>query len=133
MRLILVLFSAILLASCAMFFGDTNREVHIDSEPHGANIYVNGIFYAKTPGKILLAKAPYAAQRVVVAKSGYESGVVWVTSKFQKVGYWNFLFPPGFIIDISAGTMFQLNPKDLDQMVILKESQVILPIKLIKR
>lgn len=115
-----------------MFFGNTNREVHIDSEPHGANIYVNGTFYAKTPGKILLSKVPYSAQKIVIAKPGYEVKSVWVTSLFQKVGYWDFLFPPAFIVDIAAGTMFQLNPADLNQTVILKESQTVSQLKLIK-
>lgn len=131
MKIVLVFCSALLLVSCAMFFGDTNREVHIDSEPRGANIYLNGTFYAKTPGKILLPKIPYSAQKIVVIKPGYESGTVWVTSKFQKVGYWNFLFPPTFIVDMAAGTMFQLNPTDIDQTVILKESQAVSPHKLI--
>jgi hypothetical protein len=124
MKLMLVFCGTILLASCALFFGNTNREVHIDSEPQGANIYVNGIFYAKTPGKILLAKVPFNAQKIVITKPGYESGAIWIKSKFQKVGCWNFLFPPAFIIDMSSGTMFALDSEDLNQTLILKESQI---------
>lgn len=126
MKLILLLLSMPLFVSCALFFGDTTREVHIDSEPHGANIYVNGVLYAKTPGKILLPNANYSAQKIIVAKPGYESGAIWVTTKFQKVGYFNILFPPAFLIDFSSGTIFKLNPNDLNQNIILKESQTVL-------
>lgn len=114
----------ILTASCATIFGNTTREVHVNSEPEGANIYVNGVLYAKTPGKLLLPNAGYSAHKIVVSKPGFESGIIYVNTKFQKSGWLNVLMPPGFFVDYASDTMFELNPKDLNQAVVLiKESQ----------
>ena len=125
LRSIIAVLGFVVLGSCAMFFGNTNREVHIDSEPHGAYVYVNGVFYAKTPAKILLANAGYSAHKIVVTKPGFESQDVVVTTKFQKVGYLNLLFPIGFLIDSASDTMFELNPLEINQFVYLKESHVV--------
>lgn len=108
-----------------MFLGDTTREIHINSEPPGANIYIDGVLYAKTPGQILLPTAGYSTHKIVVSKRGFEPRNVYVNTQFQKVGYLNILMPPGFFVDFASDTMFKLNPKDLNQNVILvKKSQV---------
>lgn len=127
-------------SSCATFFGDTTRKVQINSEPPGANIYVNGVFYAKTPGQLLLPTAGYSSHKIVVSKEGFESSDVYINTKFQKIGYLNILMPPGFFIDFASDTMFTLDPKDLNQNVILvKESQLhlvkksVAPSKVIKK
>lgn len=130
LKTLLAVLIFIFISSCATFFGDTTREVHINSEPPGANIYVNGVLYAKTPGQILLPNAGYAKHKIVLSKSGFESSNIYVTTQFQKIGYLNILMPPGYFVDFAADTMFKLNPKDLNQDVILvKESSTTVKVK----
>jgi len=74
----MILFSAILflVCSCAMLFGNTDREVRIDTTPAGANVYINGALYAKTPARILLVDAGYHKHEIMIGKPGYESEVI---------------------------------------------------------
>ncbi len=115
-----------MLSSCAMLFGNTNRMVSIDSEPRGANVYINGVLYAKTPTRILLADAGYSNHHILLEKAGYESQSIEISTQFQKVGYFNFLCPIGFIADYSTDTMFQLDPKDIHQDITLVKKSVII-------
>lgn len=121
LRVWLIALCVLALCSCATFFGDKTRIVQITSEPSGANIYVNGVLYGKTPGKIILADAGYDPHKIIVALPGFESQTVMVNTQFQNVGYFNLICPIGFIADYTSDTMFKLDPRDLKQDINLKK------------
>ena len=63
----LVLFFA---SSCAMIAGDKRDSVSISSQPSGADIFIQGVNYGKTPATI---KLEAKNQKVVLVKEGYGS------------------------------------------------------------
>lgn len=119
--MIIILLLAGFITSCATLYGDKTRIVAIDTKPTGAKIYVNGILYGKTPGAILIASANYSGQPITLKKVGYKDQEFLIRTVFQTVGYWNLVFPPDFLIDMGDGTMFKIDPRDLNITVPLKK------------
>jgi hypothetical protein len=60
----------LLSSSCALMFNDDKAEVTINSTPSGADIFINGKNYGKTPATI---KIEAINQTVVLSKEGYGS------------------------------------------------------------
>ena len=57
-------------SSCAMMFNDNQSEVSINSNPTGANIFIEGKNYGQTPAKI---KLEAKNQTAVLTKEGFGS------------------------------------------------------------
>jgi hypothetical protein len=72
-------------SSCAMLFNDKEVDVSIASTPPGADIFIEGKNYGKTPATIKIEPKNYT---VVVTKEGYGSTQLnleyWVTARNGK-------------------------------------------------
>lgn len=101
LALVAILSSA---SSCAMMFNDKQDQVTINSTPSGADIFIEGKSYGKTPATI---KLEAKNQTAVISKEGYGSAQLqlqtWVTAKNGKcladamtsmfiVPYYSFMF-----------------------------------------
>ena len=69
-------------SSCAMLFGDKTDQVSIGSSPSGADIFIDGINYGRTPATITIEAKN---STVVLTKEGYGSTKLeieaWATMK----------------------------------------------------
>ncbi|MBU6339727.1 MAG: PEGA domain-containing protein [Rickettsiales bacterium] len=72
-------------ASCAMMFNEKNVDVTISSNPSGADIFIEGINYGKTPKTINIEPKNYV---VTVSKEGYGTSQIqlesWVAVRNKK-------------------------------------------------
>ncbi len=77
--------SLILTSSCAAMFNDKQAEVSINSNPSGADIFIEGKNYGKTPATLHIEAKN---QTVVLTKEGYGSAQLnletWYTAKNGK-------------------------------------------------
>jgi hypothetical protein len=69
-------------SSCAMIAGNKNDTVSISSQPAGADIFIEGVNYGKTPATINIEAKK---SKVSLVKEGYGSAEldleIWVTAK----------------------------------------------------
>lgn len=106
---IFILFVVVnLISGCATLYGNNNHEVAIDSFPHQASVYMDGIYYGKTPTSIILPRVNYSGAVITLIKDGYESQSLQVDTEFQNVGYWNLIVLPLFLVDLGSGNMFKI-------------------------
>lgn len=113
------------LNSCASMFGSNNRAVVITSEPTGASVYYDNVYYGKTPTTVLMPRAEYDDIPLLVQKDGYQDTNIIVTTRFQNVGYWNFIVLPSFLFDFATGCMFEVKPGEYQvNMIPLSESEI---------
>ena len=64
-------------SSCAMMFNKENVDVTINSNPQGADIFIGGVNYGKTPKTINIKPKDY---NVVLAKEGYGTAQIKLES-----------------------------------------------------
>lgn len=71
--------------SCAMMFNEKNVDVTINSNPQGADIFIEGFNYGQTPKTINIAPKDY---NVVLSKEGYGKAEIqlesWVAVRRNK-------------------------------------------------
>ncbi|MDF2939609.1 MAG: hypothetical protein K0R66_251 [Gammaproteobacteria bacterium] len=96
----------LMLSGCATMFGDKGRVVSVNSAPPGAQVFLNGQPEGSSPATLTLAKV--SDNYVTVKKSGYQATTQAIPTTFQKVGWWNILFWPGFIVDAISGDSMKL-------------------------
>ncbi len=107
---LVILLLPLFLLSCATFFGNNNHHVKINSTPAGASVYMDNVYYGKTPMTIVVPRVEYDDIMLVVKKDGYQDTNVMVGTQFQNVGYWNFIVLPSFLFDFATGCMFEVKP-----------------------
>lgn len=90
--IILLLLTFTFFYGCASIFKGVNEEVNINSEPNGANIYVNGQMLGKTPLQIRLPTKN--THYIEFVKEGYEKKTFILTSSIG--AHW-------IILDILSG------------------------------
>ena len=113
---------AVLLNGCATLYGQNNREVAITSIPSGASVYIDGVFYGKTPDSVLIPGIGFNGQSIMLKKPGYKDTSFLIESKFQNVGYWNIIVFPGFLFDLGTGCMFEVKQSNYTLNLKLQES-----------
>lgn len=112
---------AIGLAGCSTMFGDNARQVRVNSEPEGAQVYFNGNSYGTTPTIITLPNYIYGPNTLTVKKDGFYDQSTNINTNFQMVGLWNILnFPIGFAIDAADGNILKLDPNQQNMNLVLK-------------
>lgn len=101
--LVAIIFS-LAIAGCATIFGYDNRTIAVNSIPEGASVYVNNILIGTTPTSVTLDDI-HSTNLIVLQTPGYQPASMTINSTFQSVGWWNVLFPPGFLVDAITGDM----------------------------
>ena len=101
---------ALSLTGCATLFGDHDKTVHVDSQPQGAQVFVNNVPVGVTPTTVVVNN-PLSPPTITLKKSGYETQLAQVNTSFQPIGILNILFWPGFIVDALTGDMMKISPE----------------------
>lgn len=96
----------IFISGCATLYGNNNHEVVIDSFPHGASVKINNIDYGNTPVSIILIDLD---SLIVLKMNGYKNSFIKVNSNFQRVSYWDIIFPPLFLVDWDLGNLKKID------------------------
>lgn len=113
-----LLSSAVLLSltACSTIFGENDRVVHINSAPKNATVVIDNVAVnGNTPTEMVVTKM-FSPTIIKVQKPGCAPTTVIIDPMFQKVGLWNILVWPGFIIDAITGDMMKVpeNQRNID-------------------
>ncbi|MCE2706081.1 MAG: PEGA domain-containing protein [Proteobacteria bacterium] len=120
---LLISATVLTVSGCASMFGDNTRTVNINSNPSGADVYINGVNRGSTPMALNLPTYFYGGASITLKKSGYKDTGIFIDAKFQPVGLWNILtFPIGFGVDAATGDLLKVDPAALNTVVNLSKS-----------
>lgn len=122
LTIVAALLAAVLLAGCATLFNDTSPPVSIESDPAGADVYVDGSLMGRTP--VVIELSTDRSHRVVFRKEGYadrtyllqtHTGALWVV--LDVLGG---LIP--VIIDAATGSWQELNTEHVNVVLLPAET-----------
>tara|TARA_R110002124_G_scaffold286453_1_gene467403 strand:- start:18385 stop:18879 length:495 start_codon:yes stop_codon:yes gene_type:complete len=106
----------ILSISCATIFKGSSADVRVNSNPVGANIFINGIDRGVTPQMLSLKRNQNYL--LTFKKEGYEDLNFEVFKKFDigttvvgNIFSWGLV---GIIVDVATGAAYSLTPADVD-------------------
>lgn len=111
--LFFILFSSLILSSCATIFTGTKQTVLIKSVPPDANVEVDGIDRGVTPVAVELKKG-FDGQTVTLKKAGYETKIFQPETTFNPVSILNLFGLIGWAIDAATGAMMKYDPKSYE-------------------
>ncbi|XWN38386.1 MAG: PEGA domain-containing protein [Balneola sp.] len=102
--------------SCASIFKGSSADVRVNSNPAGANIFINGIDRGVTPQTLSLKRnSDYV---LTFKKDGYEDLNFEVFKKFDigtavvgNIFSWGLV---GIIVDVASGAAYSLTPADVE-------------------
>jgi hypothetical protein len=104
----LVIGALLSLTGCSTIFGENNRIVNIHSAPKGAKVVMNNmVVNDTTPTKVVITNM-FAPTLISVEKHGCKPQQIIIEPEFQKVGWWNVLVLPGFVVDAVTGDMMKI-------------------------
>jgi len=106
-----LLFIMLLFTSCATLFTGTTDDVYINSNPKGANIYIDGLKVGKTPATITIKRPGFGEKEVSLEIDGYERRVFLLKKEFNAVAILNLGGILGWIIDFATGAVFKYSPR----------------------
>ncbi|MEW6457172.1 MAG: PEGA domain-containing protein [Acidobacteriota bacterium] len=112
-----VVFVSYLFVSCATLFKGTSEEINFNSDPTGAQVFINGNFTGTTPLSIKLeSKKTYTIE---FQKKGYAPQTVTITNRVGTV--WIILDVLGglipVIIDAATGAWYVLDQKNVNAIL----------------
>lgn len=115
--IILIFFLFLLTSSCATLFKGNSSKLDLNSNPQGAQVYVNGGYMGDTPVRLkLVSKNTYSIE---FRKEGYKTKTVNITNKVG-VG-WVILDVLGglipVIIDAATGAWYELDQKNVNAIL----------------
>ncbi len=96
---------ALLLSGCATLFTGTYDTIDINSEPGGANIFIDGLDYGMTPATISVQRPGVLEKEVILKLDGYKDRVFILQKEFNWVSILNLGGFVGFGIDIISGAV----------------------------
>ena len=99
---------AFVFSGCATVFKGTSEIIHVQSNPAGATVYVNGLNMGTTASPQTLKKG-FDSQTITLKKEGYVEQNLVVQRSFDPICFLNILFWPGFIVDAASGAMMKAN------------------------
>ena len=114
-KVILLTLSALLLGSCATLFTGTKDTLTFESNPSGAEVYIDGLYVCITPCTVDVTRS-ISEERVEFKLDEYEIRVIELDREFNVVTILN-LFTGGIIgfgIDALTGAMFKYDKKSYD-------------------
>ncbi|MBL91405.1 MAG: hypothetical protein CMH56_06275 [Myxococcales bacterium] len=100
--------------SCATLFTGTQQTIHVDSEPQGAVIWIDGLEVAETPATLEIEKpAMVKDKRITLRLDGYADRSFVLQKSFNMVSLLNlFTGSIGFIVDILTGAFFEYSQSE---------------------
>ena len=104
----LVIGALLSLTGCSTIFGENDRIVNINSAPKGAKVVMNNmVVNDTTPTKVVITNM-FAPTLISVERHGCKPQQIIIEPEFQKVGWWNVLVLPGFVVDAVTGDMMKI-------------------------
>tara|TARA_R110000868_G_scaffold304437_14_gene565196 strand:- start:38851 stop:39342 length:492 start_codon:yes stop_codon:yes gene_type:complete len=114
--LLALLVASFLTPSCASIFKGSSADVRVNSNPAGADIFINGIDRGVTPQTLSLKRNQDYV--LTFKKEGYEDVNFEVAKKFDigtavvgNIFSWGLI---GLIVDIGTGAAYSLTPADVE-------------------
>lgn len=114
--MLLAILVSFLSLSCASIFKGSSADIRVNSNPAGADIYINGIDRGQTPQTLSLKRNQDYV--LTFKKDGYEDLNFEVSKKFDvgtavvgNIFSWGLL---GLIVDVGTGAAYSLTPADID-------------------
>ncbi|GAB5408551.1 MAG: hypothetical protein BalsKO_09160 [Balneolaceae bacterium] len=102
--------------SCASIFKGSSADVRVNSNPAGADIYINGIDRGQTPQTLSLKRNQDYV--LTFKKEGYEDLNFEVAKKFDigtavvgNIFSWGLI---GILVDVGTGAAYSLTPADVE-------------------
>jgi hypothetical protein len=111
------------LSGCATIFRGEHRQLSIESEPKAAQVYINGIYYGRTPLRIELR--PNQSYTIEFKKEGYETEVRRIKNEIG-VGWIVLDVISGFVpvfIDALTGAWYDLDQKYVNAILERQQSE----------
>jgi len=106
--LLMLLMAIALLTSCATIMHGSKQTIPIVSEPHGAQIIIDGMNKGVTPCEVTLKRNNSHSLQMVL--DGYSEFNTQITPNIDGWVIGNLIFGgiPGFIIDVATGSASKL-------------------------
>lgn len=101
------------LTSCATIFTGTDDMIHFDTDPQGAEIYIDGLKVCETPCSSLV-KRSLSDKQFEVKLDEYETRVITLDREFNTVSIINLGFVIGWGIDAATGALMRYDRKGYD-------------------
>jgi hypothetical protein len=116
-KILVAVIICLLAVSCATLFKGNTSRLDLSSEPHGAEVYVNGRYMGDTPCTLKLeSKYTYSIE---FRKKGYESKTVNVTNHIG-AGWIVLDVITGLapvIVDAATGAWYELDQKNINVLL----------------
>lgn len=105
-----ILVLAMVSSGCATILDGSSQPVNIDSSPHGARIYVNGVEVGTTPLSMLMKRSK--STMILAKKNGYEEQQLALQTKINNTFWVNILTggPLGSTTDYASDAMIEYSP-----------------------
>lgn len=113
----------LILTSCATILSGTSQSITIDSNPKGAQVYIDGVKYGKTPTTISIKKPGLNEKYAELRLEGYESRTIILSKSLDGTTFLNILIGGiiGLGVDMASGAINKYDRSnynvDLDKLV----------------
>lgn len=113
--LVVIAFAALALQSCGTIFTGTHQRIVIDSEPQGAEIFIEGDSVGVTPSKVLVRRRLFDLQNggktVRLEKDGYRKAKRSIYVSMNPACIFNTIFLlPHWGVDLATGAIARYEP-----------------------
>ena len=111
------------LQNCATILSGSTQQVTINSNPKGAQVYVDGVKYGKTPVSIALKKPGLGDKYAELRLDGHESRVILLNKSLDGLTFLNIIIGGiiGLGVDMATGAINKYQPGsynvELDKLV----------------
>lgn len=107
------LLSGILLVAasgCGTIFSSPSQMVHIQSEPEGVELYLDGRPMGETPVEVEVDRDTFGSRMVLLRKEGYETKQFHLKKTINSVSILNFTLLTPWTTDAFTGNMIEYSP-----------------------
>jgi hypothetical protein len=103
----ILLFSCLLLSSCATVFKGSTQPVTFNSVPEGAEVIIDGNLMGRTPMTVNLKKSKHST--ALIRLEGYETGTINLSTSYDPVALLN-VFWDLSTTDLVTGNAWEYEP-----------------------
>ena len=112
-RLFILSAAMLILSGCATIFTGTEDMIYFDTNPQGAEIFIDGLKVCVTPCSSLV-KRSLSDKQFEVKLDEYETRVITLDREFNTVSIINLGFVFGWAIDAATGSLMRYDRKGYD-------------------
>lgn len=110
--LTLTIMTVFLFSGCGAILNGSRQDITITSQPEGASVFINNQPLGETPVTARLKRSEN--YRILLELPGYQPYELQLGRKLSGVYWLNVLNVIGFIIDPLSGTMYRLDPEEVN-------------------